>query len=88
VIIRFRNSSQGNTQNFLLILTTMSTYSQAGSFIFQNSNVLVVSRFLWLIGLKGKAHKTLLLLLLLLLYLLTEIGLSPGGSTQLHTNNT
>ena len=29
-----------------------------------------------------------LLLLLLLLLLLTAIGLSPGGSTQLHTNNT
>jgi hypothetical protein len=27
-------------------------------------------------------------LLLLLLYLLTAIGLSPGGRTQSHTNNT
>jgi hypothetical protein len=35
-----------------------------------------------------ESHKNYIIILLLLLYLLTAIGLSPGGSTQLHTNNT
>jgi flagellar basal body-associated protein FliL len=30
----------------------------------------------------------IIIIILLLLYLLTVIGLSPGGSTQSHTNNT
>ena len=34
-MIHFRNSSQGNTQNFWLILTTMSTYSQDGFLFFK-----------------------------------------------------
>jgi hypothetical protein len=38
--------------------------------------------------LRCTVEKTLKCTLVLYIYLLTAIGLSPGGSTHLHTNNT
>jgi len=40
-----------------------------------------------LISMSGSVQK-LWFFFMMIIYLLTEIGLSPGGSTHLHTNNT
>jgi hypothetical protein len=39
-------------------------------------------------GVGGRFSRNVISYLLILIYLLTAVGLSPGGSTRLHTNNT
>jgi flagellar basal body-associated protein FliL len=39
------------------------------------------------IAVSSSAH-SVIIIIIIIIYLLTAIGLSPGGSTHLHTNNT
>jgi hypothetical protein len=53
---------------------------------------LIIYNHLYQFDVHGSVHNKMnyleILILLILINLLTAIGLSPGGSTHLHTNNT